>query len=65
MPQEFGVNLLYYGRHRKPKAEELGAKFQPDLNKFLAGLMQYFSFWGQRVIRTGGLRVQSVRLSSW
>ena len=36
MPQEFGVNLLYYGRHRKPKAEELGAKFQPDLNKFLA-----------------------------
>ena len=34
--QEFGVNLVYYGRHRKPKAEELGAKFQPDLDKFLA-----------------------------
>ena len=36
MSQEFDVNLVYYGRHRKPKAEELGAKFQPDLDKFLA-----------------------------
>lgn len=33
--QEFGVHSIYYGRHRKPHAEELGAKFQPDLDKFL------------------------------
>ncbi len=34
--QNFGVRSLYYGRHRKPHAEELGAEFQPDLDKFLA-----------------------------
>ena len=34
--QDFGVTTLYYGRHRKPKAEELGAKFEPDLDKFLS-----------------------------
>ena len=33
--QEFGVRSMYYGRHRKPHAEELGAEFQPDLDKFL------------------------------
>ena len=30
------MTMLYYGRHKKPHAEELGAKFEPDLDKFLA-----------------------------
>ena len=34
--QEFGVTTLYYGRHRKQNADELGAQFEPDLDKFLA-----------------------------
>ena len=29
------MRSIYYGRHRKPHAEELGAEFQPDLDKFL------------------------------
>lgn len=34
--QPFNVNMVYYGRHRKPQAEELGARFEPDFEKFLA-----------------------------
>ena len=36
MLQEWGVTMLYYGRHRKQNADELGAQFEPDLDKFLA-----------------------------
>lgn len=29
-------DLLYYGRHPKPLADKLGARLEPDLDKFLA-----------------------------
>ena len=28
--------LLYYGRHQKPKIEELGVKFEPNFDAFLS-----------------------------
>ena len=28
--------LVYYGRHPKPQADRLGARLEPDLDKFLA-----------------------------
>ena len=30
------MTMLYYGRHQKPKADELGAKFEPNFDKFLS-----------------------------
>ena len=30
------MTMLYYGRHQKKNADELGAKFEPDFDKFLA-----------------------------